>query len=140
MCRYQKEVETAEEKKQEINEQPINKSNDGVIDDGNVDASVSACEKGGKEKLQVVLDKIYEYCMKDGETSKHEDIRQITYELKHNDDTKLVGKVLSGGLTNYSYKIYLQKNNKSSSSSGADTDTDDNDELCLFAKIGFSYA
>lgn len=62
----------------------------------------------------------YDYCMNDD--SEHDDLREIARSLKDGDN--LAGHILSGGLTNYSYKIYL-KNRPS---------------VCLFAKIGFSYA
>ena len=78
-------------------------------------------------KLQILIKHLEGYC---NEESEHDDLRKLGKAL-HNGAT-LTGTVLSGGYTNYSYKIHL--------------DSTDNNEhvydknLAVFAKVAFPYA
>jgi hypothetical protein len=71
------------------------------------------------EKKQLVLDAIAAQC---NDSSEFEDLKSIGEALKAGD--KLGCKIISGGKTNFSYKVFLE---------GAP-------EKDLFAKLSFSYA
>lgn len=58
-------------------------------------------------------------------SSPHNILQQIDHAInKSGDDSKLEATVLSGGYTNYSYKVFV----------------DNHPELCVFAKLCFEYA
>lgn len=76
-------------------------------------------EQDKEMKKQLLIHIIASYC---NESSEFEDFRLISRALKRGD--KLHAEVISGGATNYSYKVYLEKS----------LDT------ALFAKIAFPYA
>jgi hypothetical protein len=71
-------------------------------------------------KLRLLIEHLEPYC-NDG--SEYEELRKVGRALKDNGD-KLNGVVLSGGYTNYSYKLYLEQ----------DPGT------AVFAKVAFPYA
>jgi len=77
--------------------------------------------KDQEEKLQVLISFLKDYC---NDQSEHEDLRKFGEALRNG--ASLAGKILSGGYTNYSYKIHI--------------DDSDNDDLAIFAKIAFPYA
>jgi hypothetical protein len=85
----------------------------------NKEEEVTMTTRDQEEKLLLVIEKIKDHCHVD---SQHEDLRKVAHALKagHN----LRGKILSGGYTNYSYKIFLDK--------GSD--------VALFAKVAFAHA
>ena len=57
--------------------------------------------------------------------SSHEILQQFNHAINVADDgSKLEAKVLSGGYTNFSYKVYVDKH----------------PELCVFAKFCFEFA
>lgn len=72
-----------------------------------------------EKKKSTVTDNVAAHC---NESSPFEDLRAIGAALKAGD--KLVSKIIAGGKTNFSYKVYVE---------GAP-------EKALFAKICFSYA
>ncbi|KAL3894928.1 MAG: hypothetical protein SGARI_007601, partial [Bacillariaceae sp.] len=72
-----------------------------------------------QEKLKILLESLEPLC---NEASEHEQLRKIGRALEKGD--KLTGKVLSGGYTNYSYKVFLENE----------------PDVAIFAKVGFTYA
>ena len=81
-----------------------------------------------KQKLQLLTQRLESYC---NDESEYDAFRKFGMAIR--DGTKLTGTVLSGGYTNYSYKIHLEKN-------GDDEDDNCKEELAVFAKIAFPYA
>lgn len=77
-----------------------------------------------KEKLRMAIEKIQDQCRVD---SPHKDIRTVAKALELG-RAKLQGEIISGGYTNYSYKIILKN------------DDNDDDVTILFAKVAFSHA
>ena len=65
---------------------------------------------------------LIETITKESTTSDHEILQQINTAL--NNGSRLEAVVLSGGYTNYSYKVYVKEQPK----------------LCVFAKLSFEYA
>ena len=65
---------------------------------------------------------LIETIRKECTTSEHEILQQINTAL--NNGSTLEAVVLSGGYTNYSYKVFIV----------------DKPELCVFAKLSFEYA
>ncbi len=58
------------------------------------------------------------------EGSRNKILQQMEHFLKSNDNCNLVASILSGGYTNYSYKVFVDKH----------------PEICLFAKLSFEFA
>ena len=84
-----------------------------------------------EEKLKSLIEHLKAYCT---DESEHEDLRKLGKAIRNGD--KLAGTILSGGYTNYSYKIHLDNSDEDD-----DGDNDnDTDELAVFAKIAFPYA
>ena len=77
--------------------------------------------KDKEVKKEILIDLVASYC---NENSEFEDFRAIGKAIKVDD--KLTAKVVSGGVTNYSYKVFLEG--------------DPNGAPCFFAKIAFPYA
>lgn len=73
-------------------------------------------------KLQLVLDEVTRLCCQ-SDQSEHETLRTIQSQLEQGLD-QLQGQCLSGGNTNYSYKLYLERN----------------PTVAVFAKLAFPYA
>lgn len=72
-------------------------------------------------KKKLLIDTISTHC----EYSSHKILQQIDQQINlSGDGSKLEATILSGGYTNYSYKVYVDKH----------------PELCIFAKICFEYA
>jgi hypothetical protein len=82
-------------------------------------AAQEALAKEQENKKAVVIDNIVAHC---NESSPYEDLRAIGAALKAGD--KLVSKIISGGKTNFSYKVFVEGS----------------PDKALFAKICFSYA
>jgi hypothetical protein len=82
-------------------------------------AAEEALSKEQEKKKAVVIDNIVAHC---NESSAFEDLRTIGAALKTGD--RLVSKIISGGKTNFSYKVYVEGS----------------PDKALFAKICFSYA
>lgn len=72
-----------------------------------------------QEKLKILVERLEGYCNED---SKHRDLRKIGKAIQNG--AKLTGTVISGGYTNYSYKIHLE----------------DDKNLAVYAKVAFPYA
>jgi len=88
-----------------------------------------------EEKLQFLIQRLESYC---NDESEHEDLRKLGKAIRNGD--KLTGTILSGGYTNYSYKIHLD-NSHDDDDDDYDNDNDnDKEELAIFAKIAFPYA
>ena len=97
-----------------------NKENNTSIGD-QMTALAQAQTKEQEEKKQVVIDAIKGICTED---SKFLDLRSIGAALKTNDNEDLVAVIISGGKTNFSYKIHLKSD----------------PAKALYAKIAFNYA
>lgn len=78
-----------------------------------------ATHRDMEEKKQLLLQAVAEHC---NENAEHEDLRKIGVALSKG--SVLDAKVLSGGKSNYSYKIFVV----------------DNEDMALFAKLTFRYA
>lgn len=72
-----------------------------------------------ESKKRIIADTIASYCTA---ASPHPPLRKIGHAIREGD--KLEMDILSGGVTNYSYKVYLS----------------DSPETALFAKLSFPYA
>ena len=72
-------------------------------------------------KKRVVIDTITKNCA----SSSHDIFRKINDAITSpGSDSKLEATILTGGYTNYSYKVYVN----------------DQPELCVFAKLSFEFA
>lgn len=78
-------------------------------------------------KLQLLIRYLEGYC---NDKSEHDDLRKLGKAIQNG--AKLTGTVISGGYTNYSYKIHLD------SAAGSKSVYDK--DLAVFAKIAFPYA
>ena len=78
-------------------------------------------------KLQMVIRHLEALC---NDKSEHDDLRKLGEALQNG--AKLTGSVLSGGYTNYSYKIHLDSTTGNKSAYDKD--------LAVFAKVAFPYA
>ncbi|VEU41970.1 unnamed protein product [Pseudo-nitzschia multistriata] len=117
----------------------LNKKSNGDMSDDDIDFDeddeydAEKVEKKAidqQEKLKLLLQNLEVYC---NDESEYDDLRDLGKAVKSG--AKLAGTILSGGYTNYSYKIHL------------DSDGSDNDEgnygkkeIAVFAKIAFPYA
>lgn len=72
-----------------------------------------------QEKLQLLIEHLKGYC---NDKSEHRDLRKLGKALENG--AKLTGTVISGGYTNYSYKIHLE----------------DDKNLAVYAKVAFPFA
>lgn len=80
-----------------------------------------------KEKLQLLIKHLEGYC---NDKSEYDDLRKLSNAIQNG--ATLTGTILSGGYTNYSYKIHLN--------CGDDNDNEYDKNLAIFAKIAFPYA
>ncbi|KAL3938611.1 MAG: hypothetical protein SGARI_001677 [Bacillariaceae sp.] len=76
-------------------------------------------ESDRKAKLEILIQHLEPLCNDDAE---HEQLRKIGKALRYGD--KLTGKALSGGYTNFSYKVFLESD----------------PSVAVFAKVGFTFA
>ena len=91
-----------------------------------------------KEKLKLLLKKLEVYC---NDESEHNDLRKLGNAIQNGE--KLTGTILSGGYTNYSYKIHLDcddGNDNGNDRGGKNASNGNKKELAVFAKIAFPYA
>lgn len=106
-----------------------------------VTANVNAENAVGEDayvKMEIVIDILQEYCV---ENSKHENLRRIAHVLNNDPNGKLTGRVLAGGFTNYTYKIYPDIDDKNKTNSNdCNDDNDDSGTPAVFAKLAFSHA
>jgi hypothetical protein len=72
-----------------------------------MDENDEAFQRAGREKMHVVTDTITAYLKSKAQLSKFQDVRDIGAALAAGDHLKL--ELLSGGNTNYSYKVSLEK-------------------------------
>ena len=79
-----------------------------------------------QEKLQILIKHLKGYCNDQWE---HDDLRKLGNGLKNG--AKLTGKILTGGFTNYSFKIYLDYPD--------DNENHPDKNVAVFAKITFPY-
>jgi hypothetical protein len=80
-----------------------------------------------EKKLQLLIKHFEGYC---NDESEYDDLRKLGSAIQNG--ATLTGTILSGGYTNYSYKIHLN--------CGDDNDNDYDKNLAVFAKIAFPYA
>ena len=87
-------------------------------DNNNNDVDISSDDKDKHIKKILLIDTITKEC----ESSDNEILQLINIAI--NKGSKLEATILSGGYTNYSYKVYVKEQPK----------------LCVFAKLSFEYA
>ena len=106
-----------------------NNANDKIGDDKDGDDLPMIEDKLLKKKL--LIDAITEKCA--SSSHEHELLQQINHAItssvmssgdRSSSSSKLEAEVISGGYTNYSYKVFV----------------DDHPELCVFAKLCFEFA
>ena len=105
-----------EEKKKDIELPTVEKDDEKEQQDGKVDNPTKDQEQDRYDKLQIVLEEITKLCTDD---SDYDVFRQMGRVLNNNNNnnpnnapTKLQGSNLTGGYTNYSFKIYLETDNE----------------------------
>ena len=85
-----------------------------------------ASDKRAKTSLVTAFlkDKFLSAATQESSSSTIHLFREIHQAIEASDDNELQAVVLTGGVTNYSYKLYVTNH----------------PELCLFAKLSFAYA
>ena len=92
---------------------------DNNNDNNNNQIDISAADEDKRIKKILLIDTITKEC----KSSNNKILQQINNAI--NKGSKLEATILSGGYTNYSYKVYI---------------TDQPDELCIYAKLCFEHA
>lgn len=83
-----------------------------------------------EKKLKMLLEQLNLYCKADSEYGGFQELGKAIQK-----GAKLTGTVLSGGYTNYSYKIHLDNDTGSDNENNKDTK-----EVAVFAKVAFPFA
>ena len=93
--------------------------NNNNNDNNQTTVDISAADEDKRIKKILLIDTITKEC----KSSDNEILKQMNIVI--NKGSKLEATILSGGYTNYSYKVYI---------------TDQPDELCIYAKLCFEHA
>lgn len=101
----------------------INNNNDG----SNIKGMADINDDKRKEELKlIVIDAISKECMKNLDSTPHDDVCAVAKGLSSGRKLKLT--ILTGGLCNYSYKVHFEDDNSS---------PPEDDDIALFAKLSF---